>query len=159
MFVICFISQWMKGSKHVLFVFPPKKTLIWRRHCSISQSCWSMTSNRSIDWFLESSWAWSFSPKRSLKQPNATRVCIRSINQSNRTISVRLLFLFCSRVFVSRSYEKALLTAAGCNQSLIQSHTQRKSLTMVYRKSRLSSRRPILCIYRTQAKNMEQTFW
>ena len=25
MFVICFISQWMKRSKHGLFVFPPKK--------------------------------------------------------------------------------------------------------------------------------------
>ena len=25
-FVICFISQWMKRSKHALFVFPPKKT-------------------------------------------------------------------------------------------------------------------------------------
>ena len=24
-FVICFISQWMKRSKHALFVFPPKK--------------------------------------------------------------------------------------------------------------------------------------
>ena len=35
----------------------------------------------------------------------ATRVCIRSINQSNRSISVRLLFLFCSCVFISRSYE------------------------------------------------------
>ena len=34
------------------------------------------------------------------------RVCqIRSINQSNCTISVRLLFPFCSRVFISRSYE------------------------------------------------------
>ena len=43
-FVICFISQWMKRSKHGLFVFPPKKTLIWRRHCSIGQSCCSMTS-------------------------------------------------------------------------------------------------------------------
>ena len=46
-----------------------------------------------------------FSPERSLKQPKATRVCIRSINQSNRSISVRLLFLFCLRVFISRSYE------------------------------------------------------
>ena len=36
--VICFISWWMKRSKHGLFVFPPKKTLIWRRHCSIGQS-------------------------------------------------------------------------------------------------------------------------
>ena len=49
-----------------------------------------------------------FSPERSLdhnNQPKATRVCIRSINQSNRSISVRLLFLFCSAVFISRSCE------------------------------------------------------
>ena len=37
-------------------------------------------------------------------QPKATRVCVRSINQSNRSISVRL-FLFRSCVFISRSYE------------------------------------------------------
>ena len=46
-----------------------------------------------------------FSAERSLNQPKATRVCIRSTNQSNRCISVRLLFLFCLRVFISRSYE------------------------------------------------------
>ena len=46
-----------------------------------------------------------FSPERSLNQPKATRVCIRSINQSNCFICVRSLFLFCSRVFISRSYE------------------------------------------------------
>ena len=50
--VICFISQWMKRWKHGIFVFPPKETLIWRRHCSIGQLCCSMTSKRSIDWFL-----------------------------------------------------------------------------------------------------------
>ena len=32
-----------------------------------------------------------FSPERSLNQPKATRICIRSINQSNRSISVRLV--------------------------------------------------------------------
>ena len=46
-----------------------------------------------------------FSPEHSLNQPKATSVCILSTNQSNRSISVRLLFLFCSRVFISRSYE------------------------------------------------------
>ena len=46
-----------------------------------------------------------FSTECSLNQPIATRVCIRSINQSNLSISVRLLFLFCSRVFISRSLE------------------------------------------------------
>ena len=38
-----------------------------------------------------------FSPQRSLNQPKATRVRIRSINQINCSISVRLLFLFWSR--------------------------------------------------------------
>ena len=46
-----------------------------------------------------------FLRERSLNQSKAKRVCIRSINQSNRSISVRLLFLFCSRVFISRSCE------------------------------------------------------
>ena len=46
-----------------------------------------------------------FSPERSLNQPKATRVCIRSINQIICSIFVRLLFLFCSRVLISRSYE------------------------------------------------------
>ena len=44
-------------------------------------------------------------PARSLSQPKPRSVCIRFIHQSNRSISVRLLFLFCSRVFISRSYE------------------------------------------------------
>ena len=105
MFIVCFISQWIKRSKHELFVFTSKKTLIWRRHCSIGQSCWSVTSKRSIGWFLESPRAWSFLPERSLNQLKATRVCIRSINRSNRSLSVRLLYLFCSGVFIARSYE------------------------------------------------------
>ena len=46
-----------------------------------------------------------FPPEHSLNQPKATSVCIVLTNQSNRSISVRLLFLFCSRVFISRSYE------------------------------------------------------
>ena len=53
-----------------------------------------------------------FSAERSLNQPKARCVCIRSINQSNRFISVRLLFLFCSRVFISRSYENRSITKA-----------------------------------------------
>ena len=53
-------------------------TLIWRKHCSIDQSCCSMTLKR----FLENSSGMKFF------QP-----------------SVRLLFLFRSRVFISRSHE------------------------------------------------------
>ena len=37
-----------------------------------------------------------------------------SINQSNRSISVRLLFLFCSRVFISRSYENRSISEVSC---------------------------------------------
>ena len=64
---------------------------MWRRHCSIGQK--SKKKNR------------VFSPEHSLNQPKATSVCILSTNQSNRSISVCSLFLFCSRVFISRSYE------------------------------------------------------
>ena len=84
--------------------FPTKETLIWRRHCSTGQSCCSMTSKRSIGWFLVIGHK-VFSPERSPNQPKAKRVCIRSINQSNRSIFVCLLFLFCSGVFISGSYE------------------------------------------------------
>ena len=42
---------------------------------------------------------------RLTKYWKTTGVCIRSINQLNCSISVRLLFQFCSRVFISRSYE------------------------------------------------------
>ena len=41
------LVEWI--APHGLFVFPPKKTLMRRRHCSISQSCCSMASKRSID--------------------------------------------------------------------------------------------------------------
>ena len=83
--------------------FPAEETLIWRMHCSIGQSCCSMPNYR---WISRKFFGHEvFSPERLLNQPNPTRVCIRSINQSNRSISVFLLFLFCSRVFISRSYE------------------------------------------------------
>ena len=52
-----------------------------------------------------------FSLERSLNQPKATLLCIRSINQSNRSLSVRLLFLFCLLVFISRSYENRSIPA------------------------------------------------
>ena len=57
-------------------------------------------------------------PARSLSQPKPRCVCIRFIHQSNRSISVRLLFLFCLRVFISRSYE---------NRSIFLRETRRVS--------------------------------
>ena len=66
-----------KDQRHGLFVFPPKKTLTWKRHCSIGQSCSSVTSKRSIGWFLESSPAWSFFFTRAFAYPTKShaRLC------------------------------------------------------------------------------------
>ena len=74
-FVICFIGQlWTKRSKHGLLVFPPKKIPMWRRHCTIGQSCCTMTSKRSIGWFLQSSlgmkfftWAFAYPTKSHMR--------------------------------------------------------------------------------------------
>ena len=69
---------------------PAKETLIWRRHCPIGLLCCSMTSKRSIVSGMK-----LFHPSVRLTNQKATRVCIRSINQSNRFISAHF-FLFCS---------------------------------------------------------------
>ena len=58
-------------------------------------------------------------PARLLSQPKARCVCIRFIHQSNRSISVRLLFLFCSRVFISRSYESRSITTKTGTMSIV----------------------------------------
>ena len=61
--------------KHRLLVFPPKKISVWRRHCSIGQSCCGMTSKRSIDWFLESSSGMKFfQPSVCLTNQNHARL-------------------------------------------------------------------------------------
>ena len=71
------------------------KTLIWRRHCSIGQSCCSMTSKRSIDWFLESSSGMKF-----------FHPSVRLFDKPIKSLYFHLFFfLFCSRVFVPRSNE------------------------------------------------------
>ena len=49
-----------------------------------------------------------FSPAHSLNQSKPTRVCIRSINQSNRSISVRLWFHFV-RAFSFQNHTKIAL--------------------------------------------------
>ena len=106
MFVIYFIRQWTKRSKNSLFVFPPEKTLIWRRHYSIGQSCCSMTSKRSIDWFLESSRAWNFFT-RAFAWLTKSHARFYPFDKPIKSLyfPVRLLFLFWLRVFISRSYE------------------------------------------------------
>ena len=92
--------------KHRLLVFLPKKISVWRRHCSIGQSCCDMTSKRSIDWFLESSSGMKFFlAKRLLNQPKPTRVCIRSTNESNRSIFAVLFARFHFKVIRKLLYQ------------------------------------------------------
>ena len=86
-------------------LFPAKEKPNMEKAISIGQSCCSMKSTQSIGWFLESSPAWRFFIQGSLNQPNTTHVCICLMNQSNCSISVCLLFLFCLYVFISRSYK------------------------------------------------------
>ena len=86
-------------------LFPAKEKPNMEKAISIGQSCCSMKSKQSIGWFLESSPAWRFFIQGSLNQPNTTHVCICLMNQSNCSISVCLLFLFCLYVFISRSYK------------------------------------------------------
>ena len=72
-----------------------------------------------------------FSAERSLNQPKAMRVFIRTINQSNRSISVRLLFLFCSRVFISTPYENcSILSSFGIYRGNVTLYVSLKSLNV-----------------------------
>ena len=85
--------------------FPAKETLIWRCIVRLANrvAVWRQ-SEVSVDFqkVLGRPRAWSFFT-RAFAQPTKSHArCIHSINQS---ISVRLMFLFCARVFISRSYE------------------------------------------------------
>ena len=91
--------------------FPAEETLIWRMHCSIGQSCCSMPNYR---WISRKFFGHEvFSPERLLSQPKPTRVCIRSINQSNRSISVFCCFCFV-RAFSFQGHTKIALTLTNC---------------------------------------------
>ena len=98
----------MKRTKHGLFVFPPKKTLIWRGHFFY----WPILLQYDVKAISRKFFGHEvFSAERSLNQPKARCVCIRSINQSNRFISVRLLFLFFVRAFSFQGHTKIALTS------------------------------------------------
>ena len=66
-----------------------------------------------------------------IKCPGLTRL-FRSINQSNWSISFCLLFLFCSCVLISRSYENRSKCVTPCN----------KFVFILNRLQNLSARRP-----------------
>ena len=100
----------MKRSKHGLFVFPPKKTLIWRRHCSIGQSCCSMTSKRSSNLFLESSWE---TKSHACLYPLVKPIKLLYF----RSFVVSVLFArFFSRSYENRSKRTMFLVIQGLNK-------------------------------------------
>ena len=108
-FVICFISQWMKRTKHGLFVFPPKKTLIWRRHCSIDQSSCSMMSKQ----FLESSSGMTFF-QPSVRLTNQKPGAIVSVRQTNQIALFSFVCCFCFvRTFSFQGHTKIALSTAS----------------------------------------------
>ena len=115
--------QPINRSKHGLFVFPPKKTLIWRRHCSIGQLCCSMTSKRSIDWFLESTSGLKFfhSSVRLTNQKPRAFVSVRWTNQ----IALSALFpLVCCLCFVRAfSFQGHTKIEVQAHFSMIQAWT------------------------------------
>ena len=74
-----------------------------------------------------------FHPSVRLTKQKPREFVSGSINQSNRSISVRLLFLFCSRVFISRSYEN-------------RSNQRLRSAGEVDQRSKRSYSNAVLCV-------------
>ena len=131
-FVICFISQWMKRSKHGIFVFPPKKTLIRRRHCSIGQS---YASKRSID----SSDMKFFQPSVCLT--NQKPLAFVSVRQTNQIALFQFVCCFCFvRAFSFQGYTKVALISV--RQSVVGLIRERHLLQLRWDLSPLASTWP-----------------
>ena len=95
----------MERTKHGLFVFPPKKTLIWRRHCSIDQSCCSMTSKQ----FLESSSGMKF-VYPSVRLANQKPAAFVSVQYTNKIALFLFVCCFCFvRAFSFQGHTKIAL--------------------------------------------------
>ena len=103
----------MERTKHGLFVFPPKKTLIWRRHCSIDQSCCSMTSKQ----FLESSSGMKF-VYLSVRSANQKPGAFVSVRYTNQIALFPFVCCFCFvRAFSFQGHAKIALTSAHCKMA------------------------------------------
>ena len=70
--------------------FPAKETLIWRRHCSIGQSCCSMTSKQ----FLESSSGMKF-VYPSVRLANQNPGAFVSVSYTNQIALFPFVCCFC----------------------------------------------------------------
>ena len=109
----------MESTKHGLYVFPPKKTLIWRRHCSIDQSCCSMTSKQ----FLESSSGMNF-VYASVRLANQNPGAFVSVRYTNQIAPFPFVCCFCFvRAFSFQGHTKiALMITAKMHASSISRH-------------------------------------
>ena len=144
MFNSCFIGQWVKRSKHGLFFFSAKE------NPNVANACWHCwpivlqyyvkAKYRLISRKFSGMKFFHASVGLTNQKPRA-RVCIRSIDQSNRSISVCLSFLFCSRVFISRSYENLSIrkkvrpplpgaNARACSDCLALTELASQSMTL-----------------------------
>ena len=89
--------------------FPAKETLIWRRHCSIGQSCCSMTSKK----FLESSSGMKFVYPR-IRLANQNPGAFVSVSYTNQIALFPFVCCFCFvRAFSSQGHTKIALTATN----------------------------------------------
>ena len=85
--------------------FPAKETLIWRRHCSIGQSCCSMTSKK----FLESSSGMKFVYPR-VRLANQNPGAFVSVSYTNQIALFPFVCCFCFvRAFSSQGHTKIAL--------------------------------------------------
>ena len=86
--------------------FPAKETLIWRRHCSIGQSCCSMTSKK----FLESSSGMKFVyPRVRLANQNPGEFV--SVSYTNQIALFPFVCCFCFvRAFSFQGHTKIALS-------------------------------------------------
>ena len=77
-----------------------------------------------------------------------------SINQSNRSISVCLLFLYCSRVFISRSYENRSNIAGKLTNQFLRPEAFKTSTTIFKKKNKLNSN-PVLKLPNLDARDKQ----
>ena len=85
--------------------FPAKETLIWRRHCSIGQSCCSMTSKK----FLESSSGMKF-VYPSVRLANQNPGAFVSVSYTNQIALFPFVCCFCFvRAFSFQGHTKIAL--------------------------------------------------
>ena len=102
--------QPMDGKKKTwTLCFPAKETLIWRRHCSIEQSCCSMTSKQ----FLESSSGMKF-VYPSVRLTNQKPGAFVSVRYTNQIALFPFVCCFCFvRAFSFQGHTKIALIPIG----------------------------------------------